>query len=290
MQDFTLRQLRVFAAVAESENLAAASRDLRLSQATASEALKTLEGILGQTLFDRSNRRLRLNTAGRAFLKDVQLLLAQSAAMHRRHFGGERLLFGASVTVANYILPPIIVQLMRDIPKLQIELIIRNTEGIAQLLLDREIQAALVEGRVSHRELDTVVWRDDDLAVFSRPDHPLIEGATRESLCTERWILRERGSGTRESFDRAAESWPLPPTIVMTAGGNEIIKRAVIAGLGLGCLSLSAIDREVRRGDLAIIPVDFQLTRALTFVRRRDYFHDANLELLINSLGIDIAS
>lgn len=287
MSKISLRQLRIFAAVAERGNLAAAGRDLRLSQATLSQALRDLEGNLGLTLFDRANRRLRLTSAGWAFLTDARGLLDQSEALYRRHSGRSRLTCGASVTVANYILPPILIALVREQPDLEIELVVRNTEGIVQRLLDRKIQAAVVEGRAAHSELETIAWRQDALAIIAPPDHPLTKGATPELLSEAEWILRERGSGTRESFDAAAEEWPRPPKIVMTAGGNEFIKQAVAAGRGLGCLSRAAVQAEIDRGELALVPVaGAPMVRTLTFLRRADATGDPSLVALMAALGL----
>lgn len=288
MERFTLRQLQIFAAVAKRDNLAAAGRELRLSQATMSEALRNLEALLGQSLFDRSNRRLVLNAAGRAFLNDAQQLLAQCDTVFRQHFGRARLMCGASVTVGNYILPPLLIALSQRHPELQVELVIRNTEGIAQMVLNRDIEAAIVEGKVIHHKLETIDWREDELAVFAAPDHPLAAGASEAALAEANWILRESGSGTRESFDDAAEDWPSPPKVVMTAGGNEIIKRAVAAGLGIGCLSKAAVERELARGEIVLVPTPLRMYRTLTFIRRVDNVHDPYMMELARMLDIDL--
>lgn len=286
MASFTLRQLQIFVTVAKRENLAAAGRELRLSHATMSEALRTLEGLLDQSLFDRSNRRLTLNVAGRSFLKDAQRLLSQSDAVFRLHRGRARLHFGASVTLGNYILPPLVLALAKEHPDLEIDVVIRNTEGIARMILDRDIEAGIVEGTVTHPKLEAIQWRRDELVIFGRPDDPLADGATEEMLANARWILREPGSGTRESFDDLAEGWNSRPQVAMTAGGNEIIKQAVIAGLGIGCLSRAAVERELSEGALAIIPAHVRLYRTLTFIHRREAHHDYYLAEFAKMLGI----
>lgn len=286
MSPFSLHQLRIFIAVADRENLTAAGRALRLSPATISEALRNLESTLHQPLFDRANKRLRLNSSGRAFLKDARILLSQSDALYRHHMGRSRLLCGASVTVGNYILPPFLIALMHEHPDIHVDLVIRNSEGIAELVINREIQAAVVEGKIASPHLECIAWQEDELAIIASPDHPLAQGATHEQLADTRWILRETGSGTRESFDEAAESWPAPPQVVMTAGGNEFIKRAVAAGHALGCLSLAAVRTEIDRGELILIPPPCRMVRTLTFVRRHDFIEDTSLAIFIKALGL----
>lgn len=287
MNKLTLRQLNIFVAVAERKSLAAAGRHLRLSQATLSEALRSLEGNLGKMLFDRTNRRLQLTPSGRAFLKDAKSLLASSEALFHRYAGRAMLLCGASVTVGNYILPPVLISLCETHPELQIDLVVRNTEGITRMLLNREIHAAVVEGQVTNAQLLTTAWREDELAIFAAPTNPLVTGASITDLAEAEWILREVGSGTRESFDAAAQDWPNLPKVAINAGGNEFIKRAVASGNRLGCLSRAAVSAEVERGELAFVPVGMPpIVRTLTFVRRRDAIEDPLLPIFMEALGV----
>jgi len=281
----SLRQLRIFSAVAKTGNLAAAGRELLLSQATISEALKNLEGILGITLFDRATRRLLLTPVGHTFLKDAQHLLAQSESIYLRHSGRSSLICGASVTVGNYILPPIIIELTRQNPTLNVNLLIHNTEDIALKIVQRQVQVAVVEGTVSHHEIETIAWHDDELAVFASPGHPLAAGADDTTLSKAEWVLREIGSGTRETFDAVAERWPNPPNVVVTAGGNEFIKQMVASGRGVGCLSRAAIQAEVDQGKLAVVPISGPpMVRMLTVIRRRDAAEDGAVGLLLAAL------
>lgn len=269
MQSLTLRQLRIFVAVADQGSLAGAGRALRLSQATVSEALRDLEVVLDQTLFHRSERRLRLAAAGQALLADARRLLRDAEAAYLRHAGRRRLTLAASVTVGNYILPPLIVALARQDSDLEISVVVRNSEAVVRLLLDRAVEAAVVEGRVAHPDLLVQPWRRDALVFIVRPDHPFAAGADGEALAHAPWVLREHGSGTRESFESAATAWPAEPRAALTVGGNELLKAAVMDGLGVGCLSRAAVAGEISRGELAEVKTDGPaLSRTLSLVRR----------------------
>lgn len=271
MTGISLRQIKIFIAVAEQENLAAAGRQLGLSRATLSEAIGNLEGRLGKQLFDRENRRLCLNAAGRAFMRDTRALLIHAEAIYDRHSTRSTLTYGASVTVASYILPPMLIALAVTKPELHIDLVVRNTEQIVQMVLEREIEAAVVEGRVAHIQLDAIPWRDDALVFIAPPGHPLTRTATSAALAEAPWILREKGSGTRESFDAESAGWPNIPNIVMTSGSNELIKLAVAAGHGVGCLSRAAVQRELHNGEIALVPyASPHLTRKLSLIYRKD--------------------
>lgn len=287
MSRFSLRQIRIFVVVAEHENLAAAGRQLGLSRATLSESVGNLEGRLGRSLFDREDRRLRLNADGRAFLRDARALVAQTDAVYDRHSTQSTLTCGASVTVASYILPPVLIALREAEPDLYIDLVVRNTEQIVQMVLDREVQAAVVEGRVANVQLETMAWREDELVFIAPPGHPLTTAASPDTLARARWILRESGSGTRESFDAEVSGWPAVPEVVMTSGCNELIKLAVAAGQGLGCLSRAAVQRELDRGEVALVPYESPgLFRTLSLVCRRDAISNAVFTRLFEALGL----
>lgn len=264
---FTLRQLRLFTSAARHPSLAAACRTLNLSQATLSEALRDLEAALGLTLFDRQGRRLRLNPTGRGFLIDVERLLGEADDMARRYGGGGRLTIGASVTVGNYMLGDILDALRRRRPGIGLSVVIRNTQEMAQAVLARQVDVALVEGAVGHPDLQVRDWRRDPLVVIAAPDHPLAAGATVEDLADAEWVLREVGSGARENFDAAAKAWPRPARVAMEVGGNELLKSIVRSGAALGCLSESAVRGEVRRRELAIVPTgSFAMIRTIRIV------------------------
>ena len=95
----------------------------------------------------------------------------------------------------------------------------------------------MIEGEFHHPELDTARWRNDGLVVFAAPDHPAANsgGLDDRDLLDQRWIVRERGSGTRQTFDRAMQGLLPNLDIAMELQHTEAIKRAVEAGLGVGC-------------------------------------------------------
>jgi len=263
----SLRQLRLFVAAARHPSLAAASRRLNVSQATLSEAIRDLEGVLGRRLFDRDGRRLRLNALGHGFLVDAEHLVMEADDLVRRHGVKRQLTIGASVTIGNYILSDVLIALRRLQPELGISVVIRNTETIAKAVAAREVDVALVEGAIRNSDLEVRPWRNDALVVIAAQGHPVARGATVKDLMKADWILREVGSGTRESFDSVTRDWPQPARVAMTVGGNELLKALVRDGAGLGCLSAAAVVDEARRGELSIVPTGpFVMGRILRIV------------------------
>jgi DNA-binding transcriptional LysR family regulator len=272
--------------VADAGALAPAARRLRLSQPTLSEALRDLEAVLGVALFDRTARPLLLTAAGRALTPEAKELLQRAESLQRRHARRPRLSCGASVTVGNHILPASVIAFQRRHPDVIVDLVIRNTAQIARLVLEREVQIGVVEGRAAHPDLSVVPWRQDALVIVAPPGHPAVLEPTPEIFASSPWVLREPGSGTRESFDAWAAAWPGPPQVALTAGGNAAIIAAVAAGLGLTCLSGAAVAGELARGTLARAPVEApELVRTLSLVQRRDARSDQALSAFLDVLA-----
>lgn len=262
------RLLRIFVAVAREGGIAAAARQLPLSPAAVSEGLSDLETRLRKPLFDRDRKRLRLNAAGAALLPRAEAILRDLADVERVHAGArEHLRVGASVTAGNYMLGGLVSQLRRDRPGLSLEIVIRNTRAIADAVEAFEVAVGFVEGPVDRSQLDVRPWLSDDLVLVVAPDHPLAGvRASPAQLASASWILREEGAGTRATFDAASAAHFEVKDVMLTVGGNELLKSAVKGGLGVGCLSVSAVDRELRSGELVEVAAPWMVLRRELFI------------------------
>lgn len=282
---YSLRQLEVFLATARQENVSRAAETLAMSQSAASGSLKDLEQQFGIQLFDRVGKRLQLSELGRQLRPRAEALLAQARAFEQA-LGGEedvgRLQIGATLTIGNYLAVGMIADFRRRFPGADIALSVANTESIAEQVAGFELDMGLIEGELHHPDLEISPWREDELQVFAAPDHPLA-GAGRalgkRDLLAQQWIVREPGSGTRQTFERAMHGILPDLDIAMELQHTEAIKRAVEAGLGVGCLSKISLTDAFRRGTLVPLEVsgrDFR--RQLYLITRRDKFHSRALE------------
>ena len=125
-----------------------------------------------------------------------------------------------------------------------------NTQQIERALEQGEIDLGLVEGPSHSALLQTMPWRDDELVVITGRGHPMSgeKPVTDDMLTAADWIMRETGSGTREVFETALTEWGKSIHISLELGHTEAIKKAVEAGLGVGCLSRLAVQRELDNG------------------------------------------
>ncbi|ASE42231.1 TPA: LysR family transcriptional regulator [Citrobacter braakii] len=268
----TLRQLEVFAEVLKSGSTTQASVMLALSQSAVSAALTDLEGQLGVQLFDRVGKRLVVNEHGRLLYPRALALLEQTTEIEqlfRKDNGAIRVY--ASSTIGNYILPAMIARYRQDFPDLPLELSVGNSQDVINAVLDFRVDIGLIEGPCHSTEIISEPWLEDELVVFAAPSSPLTKGpVTLEQLAASPWILRERGSGTRELVDYLLLSHLPRFQMAMELGNSEAIKHAVRHGLGISCLSRRVIAEQLQAGTLSEVTVPLpRLVRTLWRVHHR---------------------
>ena len=277
---YTLRQLEAFVAIARSDNVSRAAEMLNLSQSATSSALAELEVQFGQQLFDRLGKRLRLNEQGRLLLpKAVELLdrAQEIEALLKGERGVGNLRVGATLTIGNYLAPLIAADFLQRHPDSHVQLQVHNTASIVDLVSRHEIDLGLLEGRVLEPEVEVAPWVEDELAVFCAPSHPFARREVRiEELMEARWILRERGSGTRQTLEEGLRHAQGMIRVGLELEHTEAIKRAVECGLGIGCISRLALRDAFRRGSLVpVLTPELNLQRRFQFVWHRGKYHTA---------------
>ncbi|MEL0168062.1 MAG: LysR family transcriptional regulator [Pseudomonadaceae bacterium] len=281
---YTLRQLEVFLATAFHENLTRAAASLSMSQSAASGALKDLESQFDVQLFDRVGKRLQLNELGESIRPRAEALLEQARSLESalaRHQDIGHLKVGATLSIGNYLAVEIMARYMGEQAGARVELEVANTETIVRKVANFELDLGLIEGESRHPDLEMIHWRDDELVVFCAPDHPLAgkPWLTDDDLLSAAWIVREPGSGTRQHFEWAMHGLLPELNIKLELQHTEAIKRAVEAGLGVGCLSEITLVDAFKRGRLVPLPVphrDFH--RRFYFALHRQKFRSAGVE------------
>ncbi len=281
---FSLRQLEVFLATANFQNVSKAADSLSMSQSAASSALKELESQFDILLFDRVGKRLQLNEQGRLIRSRAESLLEQAREVEQallQHKDAGAIKVGATLTIGNYLAVSILSSLLSKEPEAEVSLSVANTQQIMERVLNYDLDIGMIEGEVQHSELDIVPWREDDLCVFCAPSHPLAgkNSISDNDLKNNHWVLREAGSGTRQAFDRALHGILSQIKINLELQHTEAIKNAVTSGLGLGCLSRITLLDAFSRGELVELHVpqrDF--TRTLYFILHKKKYRSAGVQ------------
>jgi len=277
MRRLTLRQFRVFEAVARHLSFSRAAEELHLSQPAVSMQIKGIETILGLPLTEQLGKKIFLTEAGRevlhasraitARLDDLQANLAQLQDVN-----SGRLNLAVTSTV-NAVATNILVRFRGQHPGVSIHLAVANRESVLEQLVANRIDLAIMGQVPDGLELEATRILDNPLVAIAPPDHPFVKAKklSLRELATEPFLVREAGSGTRAAMTRCFAENGLELRSSMEMSSNEAIKLAVQAGLGLGILSLQTLEMELAQKRLAVLNVEgFPIMRHWYVVHRAD--------------------
>lgn len=277
MRRLTLRQFRVFEAVARNLSFSRAAEELHLSQPAVSMQVRGIEVILGMPLTEQIGRKIFLTDAGREVLHASQAITArlddlQHNLVQLRGLEQGRLTLAVTSTV-NAVATGILVRFRARYPDIAIHLAVSNRAEVLDMLVGNRVDLAIMGQVPDHLGLDATRFMDNPLVVIAPPDHPL---ASRrkvpiDTLADEPFLVRETGSGTRGAMERFFAARGLELKSSMEMSSNEAIRQAVQAGLGLGILSLQTLELELALKRLAVLKAEgFPIMRHWYVVHRAD--------------------
>jgi DNA-binding transcriptional LysR family regulator len=252
-----LAQIQGFLEVARRSNVSRAADALRITQPALTARLQALEHELGQPLFVRTRRGVRLTDAGRTFLpyaeQAVSALASGIEQLAELSTGGAgELLLAVAPQVSTYVLPPILLRYAELHPGVRLVVRTAHSEEIVDLVLREEVNAGL--GRLVRDPLITYQpIYDDELILVSRPGHPLAgrELISREALGEAPLILFDRESSYYELTTALFREAGVRPRGVIELDNIEAAKRMVAGGLGVALLPRTSVAEELSGGLLA---------------------------------------
>lgn len=270
-----LWHLAIFHAVADTGSISAGATQLRISQPAVTRQLRQLETELGSTLLDRLPRGVRLTESGLLLHDYAQRIFAlerdaETAIREMQQLYTGELVIGASSTIGNYLLPPLLAEFQRRHPGVEISVEISNTHNIEANLLNRRLALGLTEGLLKAPELHAEVFLQDQIIPIAAGHHPLTQQrrVSVQALRRETLLQRETGSGTREFVDGMLQQRHMKFAQVICLGSTEAIKKMVAAGSGVAFISRLTVETELRSGALKMLAVpEMNLTRPLHWVR-----------------------
>lgn len=277
MRRLTLRQFRVFEAVARNLSFSRAAEELHLSQPGVSMQIKGIETILGLPLTEQVGKKIFLTEAGREVLHASQAITArlddlQANLAQLQGIDSGRLNLAVTSTV-NAVATDILVRFRGRHPGVSVHLDVSNRAEVLDLLAANRIDLAIMGQVPENLGLEAIRFMDNPLVVIAPPDHPLArkKKVSVDALAAESFLVREAGSGTRGAMERFFATRGLEIRSSMEMSSNEAIKQAVQAGLGLGILSLQTLEMERALKRLAVLNVEgFPIMRHWYIVHRAD--------------------
>ncbi|WP_156921977.1 LysR family transcriptional regulator [Azorhizobium doebereinerae] len=262
LRNLTLKQCRVFAAVARGGSMAAAAQALNVSPPAITLQMQLLQEQVGLPLLERLPSGMRLTEAGQdllAAIQRVEVTLEEAGARLAALAGTERGTVSVGViSTAKYFAPRALAAFARTRPGVELRISVGNRAEIVAGLQQYDLDIAVMGRPPEEPIAEAHVIGDHPHVVVAPPEHPLagcaeispakLEGAT--------FLVREPGSGTRSLMERFFADAGIAPKIGMQIGSNETIKQAVIAGLGIAFISAHTVEAEVGTGRLVVLKVD----------------------------------
>jgi len=274
----TLRKLQIFYCVAEKLNMTTVSKEMYISQPAISQMIKEMEEELGVKLFNRLGKRLYLTDEGELFKTYSRRMMNlyqefEEVLDEKKDLKKGKLKLGASSTIGIYVMPQLIKEFIRDYPEIDISLKIGNTEDIANMILKNDIDLAFVEAEVDMNEIKSEeIWKDE-LIIITHPEHKWGKHLEidESELKSEKFILREEGSGTRKVFEAAMKNNHIKYQESFTLGNTEAIKEIIMTGLGISCLSKLTVKKELDEGKLKGYKLkNFEIDREFNLIHHKD--------------------
>jgi DNA-binding transcriptional LysR family regulator len=266
MRDLAIetRHLQIFVAVYREKSFTKAAEQLRTSQPTVSEHIQNLEMRLNCRLFDRLGRSILPTTEAEmlfpramAILDDLRRL-EEDINTTRQGMSGE-LLIGASTIPGTYMLPAIAASFKNEFPGISFEIRINDSAKIVDAVADNELLIGVVGAKIPVAGLLFQPFAEDELILAAVATNPVPTIITMAELYKLPFIVRERGSGTRKSFEALLQQQHHTTldqfNICATLGSSSAVKEAIKANLGVSILSRNALRDELANRTIKEIQV-----------------------------------
>ena len=257
----TFRQLRLFLALAETGSVSGAARAMHVTQPTASMQLREVARAVGLPLHEVIARRVHLTEAGIELARVARAMTAEWDAFEQKVGAIKGLTRGrlkvAVVSTAKYFIPRLLGSFCERHPDIEISLEVLNRDGVVSRLRDNRDDLYIMSMPPSDLELEDRVFMANPLVMVAAADHRLARRRRLQlaDLGDERFVLREKGSGTRMATDAHFRRARFRPQVRLELGSNEAVREAVAGHLGLAVLSRHALAGDARALGLAVLPV-----------------------------------
>jgi DNA-binding transcriptional LysR family regulator len=274
-----IQELEAFWWIAKTGSFNRAAERLYLTQPSVTARIQTLEKELGQPLFERKPRGVRLTDAGRVLLPHAERVLqdirkARQAVTDLGSATGGTLMVGSALTTSTYTLPEILAKFKQAYPAVEVAVRTGRSQQIQQLVLDDTVPLGLVHSPLnSHPEIEAVPLYSEPIVLVAHAGHQLAgrQEVTAEQLAAEPFITSDRASGYWSLVDQFWASIGIAPRVTMELDSIEATKRMVMYGLGLAMLPMITVEPELKTRQLVTVPVVGMghLTRQTILIHRR---------------------
>ncbi len=266
--DITLRQAQLFLALVRSEKIQTVAKEFYLTQSAVSTAIKRFEESVGAPLFDRAHRKITTNSNGKVLAEELAPLVAQFqnvTSMFKKDCVSGSMVIGASQTLAEYLLPQVLYSFQTRHSGTHLSIWSGNSNEVVHAVEHGEVAVGFIEGEVPSRILESSPIGTEELVIVtSDKSFAGAKSYTIDELLEYRWILREKGSATRDALLYQLREKGQQLNVFMELDHIESIKHVLRNPGTLSCLSQHSIAHELARGLLYPVQVeDYSFIRNL---------------------------
>lgn len=262
-ESMTIRHIRIFEAVCDCDcNTTRAAEKLHMTQPAVSLAISELENYYGVKLFDRISRRLSISEAGKKFLsyaRNISLAFSDMEKTIRNWDDRGAISAGASVSIGAQLMPTLASRFARTNPGTELRVRIDRSDRLEEALQNNALDFALIEGIIHNPNLVSEDFMEDSLAVVASRNGKYRNGdaISIEEFLSQKFLLREHGSGTREQFDNTLSAMGyLPPEPVWESLSTAALLNAAGMGLGIAVVPERMARDKVNDGSVCAIRVE----------------------------------
>ena len=284
----TIRHLKIFVTVSDLGSVTKAAEKLYVSQPSISVAIKNLEEYYNVKLFERLPRKLMLTEAGKSLLEQARHIISLYDDMEKGALDWDELgllKIGSSITIGNFLIPGYVKEMKKRHKDMKISVFINSSNIIQKMILSNEIDIALIEGIPDDKSIKAVPFMDDELVVICGTDHELTKkkSVTVYDLVDNDFILREKGSGTREFFNSALLVKEQAVEPIWESISTQAIVTAVNLGLGISVLPKRLVENDINDGRVCRVFVeDLVLNRKFFIIHHKNKYMTKAINEFIN--------
>lgn len=283
----TLRHMKIFVIVCQENSITQASKKLFISQPAISGAIKEMEDYYGVKLFDRISKKIYLTDVGKTVLDyalHITSLFDELETKVRNPDTIGSLRIGSSITIGRQLMPKYIKQFSEKFPDIQTYVTINSSDIIEELILNNELDIGLIEGLVHSDNIISKSFLKDELIVICDINNPLLEKEeiTIQDLKTQKFMMREKNSGTRELVESLFLLHDLSIVPIWESTSTAAIINGVADGIGISVLPRILVENYIKENRVKRLHIkDLDLQRQLNIIyHKKKYLTKASIEFI----------
>ena len=282
-KNITIQQMEAIIALVEEGSFSRAAKKMLLTQPALTKNIKNAEDCLGTRLANRSSAGISLTPEGKILFDYARRMVrlrdeAKEKVLALRKEAGGNIYLSASTIPATYILPRALSDFNKANADIHVNIKTADSEEAMNMVLDNELEMGIIGKKPLNKKLASETLWKDRLALIVSNNHVWCKkkSITLPELLNEPFVIREKGSATRELFESSLNKSKsishVQLNICGELGSSEAIKEAVIAGWGVSVISIHAVSRELSQGLLCEIPLQgYSMERHFYLIYRRQF-------------------